>query len=155
MNRWIPLALFGSLAFVSFSPSGYAQPRPGDRPGDHPGAAAAIDYRAKLQALEDQRRASRASLRKDPKTWDGDRDKRAEEHRKALATVWGDWIHRPECRAELELNADHLARINRIIDLEEDAHNAALIARARAVQAREIARHARVMQDLRVRLGVQ
>jgi hypothetical protein len=153
MNRRIlPIALLGSLALVSFSPRGYAQPRPGDH--DHPGAAA-IDYRAKLVALEDQRRAQRAALRKDVHAWDADRDKRADEHRKALETVWGDWIHRPECRAELELNADHLARVNRIIDLAEDAHNAALLARARAVRDREIARHARIMQELRVRLGVQ
>ena len=79
---------------------------------------------------------------------------RAEEHRRAMAAMYGDWIHRPECRAELEMDADRLARINRIIDIAEEQHNAALLARARAVYGREIARHARAMGELRVRLGV-
>jgi len=88
--------------------------------------------------------------------WESGRAAREEEHRRDLEAVWGaPFLLRPECRAELELHADRVARINRIIDIAEDTHNAALLAHAQRVLAREFARNARVMADLRVRLGVQ
>jgi hypothetical protein len=161
MKKWVPLTWFAALAAsIGLAPIGYAQPHPGEHPGDHPGehpgVVAAADYAARLQKMEDERRVKRAEIRRDPKVWDGGRAAREEEHRRQLEGVWGaPFLARPECRAELELHADRVARINRIIDIAEDTHNAALLAHAQRVLAREFARNARVMAELRVRLGVQ
>jgi hypothetical protein len=161
MKKWLPLTLFAALATsIGFTPMGYAQPRPGDHPGDHPadrpGALAAADYAARLQKVEDGLRAKRAELRRDQKAWDAGRAAREAEHRRQLEGVWGAaFLARPECHAELDLDAERIARINRIIDIAEDTHNAALLAHAQRVLGRELARHARVMAELRARLGIQ
>jgi hypothetical protein len=178
MKKWISLPwLFAILA--STSPVAFAQPRPGDHPGDrpgdhpgdhpgehpgdhpgehpgdHPGVMPAAEYGARLQKIEDERRLKRGELRRDPRLWEAGRAAREEEHRRQLEGVWGaPFLARPECRGELELHADRVARIDRIIDIAEDTHNAALLAHAQRVLARETARHTRVMYDLRVRLGV-
>ncbi len=119
------------------------------------GPQAAV-YATRLQRLDEDRRQKRAQLRRDPHVWEAGRATRDEEHRRQLEGVWGGaLLSRPECRAELELHADRVARLNRIIDVAEDQHNAALVTHARTVLNREIARNARAMADLRVRLGVQ
>ena len=172
MKRWVPLTFIALAASIGFAPVGHAQPRPGDhpgdRPGDHPGdkpgdkpgerggAAAAAEYAAKLQKIEDDRRKQRDDDRKDAKKWDSERDKRADDRRKALEGVWGaPFLGRPEVRSEMELHAERVARIERVIDIAQDTHNAALLAHAQRVLAKEFARNARVMAELRERLGVR
>jgi hypothetical protein len=125
-----------------------------DKPGAEPRGYA--EYAARLQKLEDDRRAKRAEERRDQKAWEAARERREAERRRELEVIWGqEFLRRPECRAEMELDAERVARLDRIIDIAEDTHNAALLARARAVLAREVRRHARVMAELRLRLGVQ
>jgi hypothetical protein len=174
MKRWIPLTFITLAASIGFAPLGYAQPRPGDRPGDHPGdkpgdhpgdhpgdkpgehGPAASEFAAKLQKLEDDQRKKRDEERKDAKRWDADRDQRAAERRRQLEGVWGaPFLARPETRAELDVHAERIARIERIIDIAADTHNAALMAHAQRVLAAENQHHARVMAELRIRLGVQ
>jgi hypothetical protein len=158
-------ALAGTVALSSV---GFAQvpPPPGhehdhdhDKPGDKPGPvppAAINEWAGKLQKIEDDRRAKRGDERRDQKHWEEGREAREAEHRKQLENVWGqEFLQRPECKEELALNAERVARLDRIIDIAEDTHNAAMLARARAILAREFRRHARVMAELRARLGVR
>lgn len=175
MKRWVPLAFIAVAATMGFAPLGFAQPHPGDHPGDKPGehpgdhpgdkpgehggpatAAAVSDYAAKLQRVEDDLRRKRAEQRKDAHAWEANRSAREEDRRHQLEGVWGaPFLSRAEVRTELELHAERVARIERIIDIAEDTHNAALLAHAQRVLGREFARNARVMADLRARLGVQ
>ena len=185
MKRWVPLTFIAVAASMGFAPVGYAQPRPGDHPGDHPGehpgdkpgdrpgdhpgdkpgehpgehggpAAAAADYAARLQKIEDDRRQKRGEQRRDVNAWEAGRDARDADRRRQLEGVWGaPFLARSETRNELELHSERVARIDRIIDIAEDTHNPALLARAQRALGRELARHARAMAELRARLGVQ
>jgi hypothetical protein len=127
---------------------------PGERPP--PVVVPAPVYAARLQRIYDDRLTRRSEQRRDLHAWEAGRAARELEHRRELESVWGaTFLSRPECRAELERHADRVARINRIIDLAEEQHATALLAHARAVLNREIARNAREMSELRVRLGIQ
>jgi hypothetical protein len=165
------------VASMAYAPNGYAQPRPpppierpvrplppGERPLPPaperplpPGVVAPpVPYSVRLQKIYEERRLQRAELRRDARAWEAGRAARELEHRRELESVWGRaLLTRPECRAELELHADRMARLNRIIDLAEDQHDPTLLAHARVVLDREIARDARVMGDIRMRLGLQ
>jgi hypothetical protein len=180
MRKWIPIALLAALtAFAGISPSVQAQPVPpppppgrrleprppppgvmvrppppgvGFRPG--PPAPVVFDYRAHFVQYQDQWRLHRRELRHDLRAWRAGRLERAAEERHAIAYAWGDLVTRPEAHAELVLHAERMARLNRILDVAEDEGNEALAGHCRAVIAREIARNARVMQDLRIRIGM-
>jgi len=149
-------------------PSGERPLRPGERPlppgerplppGERPLAPPVVGapYAVRLQRMYEDRRLKRAEERRDARAWEAARAAREMEHRRELAGVWGaNFLGRPECRAELELHADRVARINRIIDIAEDQHATLLLEHARAVLNREIARNARIMGDLHARLGIQ
>lgn len=128
---------------------------PGERPPP-PAAPQAALYAARLQKLDEDRRAQRAQQRKDTHAWETGRAAREQEHQRQLQGVWGPaLLSRPECQAELATHADRVARINRIIDIAEDQHNTTLLAHAKTVLNKEIARNARAMAELGARLGVQ
>lgn len=113
-------------------------------------------YAERLRRVYDERLVRRSEERRDLRAWEARRAEREMENRRALAEVWGaNFLSRPECRAELELHAERIARLHRIIDLAEEQHAAGLLEHARSVLNREIARNARIMADLRVRLGIQ
>jgi hypothetical protein len=106
--------------------------------------------------MNDERLVRRAEERRDVRSWEARRAEREMENRRALAEVWGaNFLGRPECRAELELHAERIARLHRIMDLAEEQHATALLDHARVVLNHEIARNARIMAELRARLGVQ
>jgi hypothetical protein len=108
------------------------------------------EYQARLQRIQDERLSQRQALRRDEHAWENSRAQRELEHRRQLEGVWGpQFLRRPEVRPELAINADREARLERMIDLAQDAHDAASEARARAILAREYARHARAMAALR------
>jgi hypothetical protein len=175
MKKRSHLTLFAVLAAsIGFGSVALAQPRPlppGERPlppgervvvrpGERPPPGVVVvgqgAYAARLQRVYDERAAMRAQQRHDVRAWEAGRAAREMEYRRDLTGVWGyPFLSRPECRAELEIHAERLARLNRIIDLAEDQHSEALLEHARAVRNREIARDARVLGDLRVRLGIQ
>jgi hypothetical protein len=166
MKSLAPMVLTAALAgTVALSSVGFAQvppPPPHDKPGAPapPGTplppAAINEWATKLQKIEDERRLARAKERKDAKAWEAAREAREAEHRRQLEAVWGqELLMRAECREELALHAERVARLDRIIDIAEDTNNGALLARARGVMAREMRRHARVMAELRARLGVR
>ncbi|MGO9838180.1 MAG: hypothetical protein ACLP1X_28695 [Polyangiaceae bacterium] len=171
MNKRPRVILFAVLAAsIGFGSIGYAQPRPmppGERPlrpGERPlppgervpPPGYGTPYALRLQKLNDDRLLRRAAERRDMHAWEAGRAARELEHRRDLEGVWGPaFLSRPECRAELELHAERLARLHRIIDLAEDQHATALLEHARAVLNHEIARNARAMSDIRFRLGIQ
>jgi hypothetical protein len=104
----------------------------------------------------DERLAQRAAQRRDMNAWEANRAQRELEHRRQLEQLWGaTFIRRPEVQPEMSIDADRMARLDRIIDLAQEQHDAASEARARAILGREFARHARVMAALRARWGGQ
>ncbi|HEX3775720.1 MAG TPA: hypothetical protein VHV51_14710 [Polyangiaceae bacterium] len=99
--------------------------------------------------------ARRQAERRDQAAWEAHREERAIAARNALQSTWGPALDRPEARAELALHADRMARLNRILDIAQDNHDAALIARTQAVLQREINRDARILHAIRVRVEGQ
>jgi len=129
---------------------------PGERPPPPVVGVPGPVYAERLRRMYDERLVRRAEQRRDLRAWEAARAARELENRRALAELWGsNFLNRPECRAELELHADRIARLHRIMDLAEEQHATALLEHARGVFNREIARNARVMADLRARLGIQ
>ena len=113
-----------------------------------------VDFAERQRILDERLWAEHNAARRNAALWESQRYQRELEHRRALEETWGSaFYHRYEVRPEISLNADRCARIARIIDIAEDAHDAALVARAQRVLARENARHARVMTALRIQLG--
>jgi hypothetical protein len=177
MKTWVPLVLSavfaGSTTLMSVASVAHAQP-PGARPAPPamrpapPGAPMAPGMRPappgaplppgeianRFNQLQAQRLAERDNLRRNQAQWEAQRNQRLSQHQVQLAGVWGaDFLARPECHAELALDAERQAQLDRIIDIAHDTHNAAMLARANAILARENARHVRVMTDLRIKLG--
>jgi hypothetical protein len=114
------------------------------------------EYQTRLQRFQDERLAQRQAQRRDEHAWENSRAQRELEHRRQLEGLWGaTFLRRPEVTPELAMDADREARLDRMIDLAQDAHDAASEARARAILAREYARHARAMAALRARWGNQ
>jgi hypothetical protein len=180
MKTWVPIVSFAALvASVGLAPVANADPFRNDRndhndhqggpmpggpmhgpmsqdrpPGAMPPRLEPREYQARLQRFQDDRLAQRQALRHDERGWENSRMQRAEEHRRQLEGLWGpQFLRRPEVTPELAMNADREARLDRMIDLAQDAHDAASEARARAILAREFARHARAMAALRANAG--
>ncbi len=168
MKTWVPIVLSTALAAsLGLASVASADPFP---PHGRPGAPIPpplppngiapplppSEYQTRLQRLQDERAAQRLAQRHNEAQWEASRAAREAEHRKQLETLWGaTFLRRPECQPELALDADREARLNRMIDLAQDAHDAASEARARAILAREYARHARAMAALRAKWGGQ
>jgi hypothetical protein len=168
MKTWVPLVLSAGLAVsLALAPLASADPIPPrdhrggpmDRPplsqqqrppGNVPPRLEPGEYQNRLQRIQDERFTQRQALRHDERGWESSRAQREADHRRQLEGVWGpQFLRRPEVRPELAMDADREARLERMIDLAQDAHDAASEARARAILAREFARHARAMAALR------
>lgn len=120
-----------------------AMPQRGPMPmASHVDPAAAA---ARMQALEDQReRDCRIKIRNEA-AWNASQDARAAAHRREVMEHWGAIASRADARAELQVHADRMARLNRILDVAVDSHDDTLAGHCRQVLQREIARDARVM----------
>ncbi len=157
-----PLTLTAALAATfAVTSSAFAQrPPPPGRPlppgvvGRPPPPGVHVDYVERQRILDERLWAERNAARHNAALWESQRLAREAEHRRLLEETWGSaFYHRWEVRPEIALNANRCARIARIIDIAEDAHDAALVARAQRILARENARHARAMTALRIQLG--
>lgn len=111
----------------------------------------ADEIRARMQKRADDQRAKRDAERKNQAKWNADRTQRADEWRNDMAKEWGNELDLPEARTELNLHSDRMSRLNRILDIAEDKHDAALTAHCRAVIQKEVARDARIMATLRAK----
>jgi hypothetical protein len=113
------------------------------------------DFRDRMAQREEQERLHRKDLRKDVKTWNDGRLKRALDHRKETTDTWGvSVVNRADARAELSTHADRMARLNRVLDIAEDKGDPAMAARAKNLIGLEIARNSRAMQEIKSRAGV-
>jgi hypothetical protein len=100
---------------------------------------------ARNQAQEDQRDRERRERIRNEREWEASREARAEAHRREIAERWAAIAIRAEARAELQLHAERMAHLSRILDVAFESHDDSLVAHCRRVIQREIARNARAM----------
>ncbi len=113
------------------------------------------DLVAHLQSVEAVRRSERKVALQDPKAWALNRPQRAAKHRQEIAGLWGDVVGSIDAHAELRMNADRMARLNRMLDLAEQKSDNALTSRIHADITRELSRHVMAMQKVRALSGMQ
>ncbi len=129
-------------------------PPPERRPGapvpppQGPQHADPVAVAARMQALEDQREKERRDKIRNEAQWEASREARAAADRREVAERWGAIASRAEARAELQLHADRMARLNRILDVAVDSHDDTLASHCRRVIQREVARNARAMTKI-------
>ena len=107
-----------------------------------------------IQAETAHRQAREAGM-KDPKTWAEQRAPRAARRRAEIAEVWGAVVDGPDGQARLRIHADRMARLNRMLDLAQQARDNALIERVQNDVQKALVDHARDMQTLRAALGLK
>jgi len=108
----------------------------------------------KLQQAEATRRTARKQAIQDPKGWEEGRPQRASVHRAQLAALWGSVSGSIDGQAHLRMHADHMARLNRMLDLAELQSDSALLARIHLDISRELARHMQAMRQLQAAAGL-
>lgn len=104
-----------------------------------------------LQQLEAAHRAARQEGLKNAEAWAANRNTRATERRREIAQLWGNVVGTIDARASLRMDADRMARLNRMLDLAEQKKDSALVARLEVDVTRELTRHAHTMQQLSAR----
>ena len=108
-----------------------------------------------LHQIEQQRQRDRKVAVKDSKTWNDGRPQRAVQRRNEIASTWGNTVNTPEAQAELKTHADHMARLNRILDIANQKGDTALAARVQTDIQTEVDHDAQVMQAIRAKAGAQ
>ena len=106
----------------------------------------------RLQQLQADHRKTREQALNDPKKWDEGRAQRADLDRAELARLWGNLVDNADAQARLRLHADHMARLNRMLDLAQASAQAALTERIQTAIRTESLQHAQNMQTLRAAL---
>jgi hypothetical protein len=153
-----------ALSVSCFVPSALAEPegaspqtverREAERRDDTP-PAPRFDPKLflRLEQLQASRRITRRQAITDAKTWEENRATRASAHRARVAALWGDVVGTIDGQARLRTHAEHLARLNRMLDLAEQKQDAALITRVQAGIVRELERHLQAMLQLQAAAG--
>ncbi|HEX3850200.1 MAG TPA: hypothetical protein VHW01_04490, partial [Polyangiaceae bacterium] len=106
----------------------------------------------RLQQLQTEHRKTRDQALKEPRAWDEGRAQRAELDRAELAGIWSNLVDSADAQARLRIHADHMARLNRMLDLAQAPTDAALTQRIQAAIQSELRQHAEHMQTLRAAL---
>jgi hypothetical protein len=132
--------------------AGYAKQATAAGDGDTPLVVFDPTLVERLQQLQAEHRKTREPARKDPKAWDEGRAQRADLDRAALAKIWSNLVDNAEARTRLRIHADHMARLNRMLDLAQASADAALTQRIQTAIATELLQHAQNMQTLRAAL---
>jgi hypothetical protein len=109
----------------------------------------------RLQELQAAHRRARDEALKDPKAWEDARAERAKRDRAELGQLWENLVISPDAQARLRMHADHMARLNRMLDLAHGSADAALGKRLQAAVQAELVQHAQNMQSLRAALRLQ
>ena len=125
------------------------------REDDGPSVVFDPTFVERLQELQAAHRSARDEALKDPKAWEEARADRAKRDRAELGRLWGNLVNSPDAQARLRMHADHMARLNRMLDLAQGKPDAALIARLQAAVQAELVQHAQNMQTLRAALRLQ
>lgn len=123
-------------------------PPPGARPLPPMGHEGAVRYEEHLRLEQEAARAHRRESLRDERHWDEEREARALAHRRAIAMQWAHIADMRGASAELSIHADRMARLNRALDLAEEATDAMMINRIHGLIGRENARHARTMASI-------
>ncbi len=134
------------------------QDRPADSPERVDDAPAVVFDPALAQRLiqaEAEHRQAREAGMKDPKTWAEQRAQRAARRRAEIGQVWGAMVDGADAQARLRSHADRMARLNRMLDLAQQAADHALTERVQKDVQKELVSHAQDMQTLRAALGLQ
>ncbi len=154
----VALGVLGFSAFASADPEVQPERDDGSSAAPNPkGASPESEARlvAQLRAIEASRRELRKQALEDPQAWAAKRAARATEHRQQIAQLWGSVVGIIDARASLRINADRMARFNRMLDLAEAKGDTALVARLQADITRELVRHVRAMQHVQALSGSQ
>jgi hypothetical protein len=109
----------------------------------------------RLQQLQSEHRKTRDLALKDPKAWDEGRVQRASQDRAELAKLWSHLVDSADAQARLRVHADHMARLNRMLDLAQASADAVLTQRVQTAIEAELVQHAQNMQTLRAALRLQ
>lgn len=147
LKRLAALTLFCCFGLVS---SAHADPDGSTSPihdQDRVVPAVSAKFLARLSLLEGARRLNRAQEQADANAWTASRAERAAQHRKEIAELWGNVVYRIDGQANLRIHAERMSRLNRMLDLAQQAADQALIVRIRADITRELTRHAKSMQS--------
>ena len=99
------------------------------------------------QCLAQRERERRDKIRNEAQ-WEASQEARAAAHRREVVEHWGAIASRAEARAELQVHADRMARLNRILDLAVDSRDDDLASHCRRVIQREVVRNARAMAKI-------
>lgn len=160
LRYWVLSCAFAALP--ALAASGYASHAAGqdvptdaapERADDTPNVVFDPAVTQRLQQVEAEHRKAREQGLKDPKAWAEDRGKRASQRRAELGQIWGVLVDGPDAQARLRIQADRMARLNRMLDLAQQKGDAALIKRVQKDIDTAIVKHARDMQTLRAALG--
>jgi hypothetical protein len=149
-------ALLSLATLLGFAPSAAGQADAPERAGagaperaePTPPGKLAPKLVARLEQLEQARRALRKAAQQDPKAWAEGRSARAKAHQEEIARLWGSVVGTIDAQAHLRLHAERMARLNRLLDLAEVQSNKSLVARVRADITRELVRHAQSMHGM-------
>jgi len=155
------LALFAAAGLAGYAARATAQSR--DKPDeaaparedDTPSVVFDPSLVERLAQLQADHRKTRDQALEDPKAWDEGRAQRAGLDRAELGKLWGNLVNSPDAQARLRMHADHMARLNRMLDLAQAAPDAALTKRIQTAIQSELVQHAQNMQTLRTALRLQ
>jgi len=108
----------------------------------------------RLEQLQASRRIARQQAITDAQRWEDNRATRASAHRARVAALWGNVVGTLDGQARLRVHAEHMARLNRMLDLAEQKRDSALVKRIQAGIARELTRHLEAMLQLQAAAGL-
>ncbi len=147
-----PLGLLITLGFSSAAAGDAAPARASAEAAPSASAALGVQTEAQLvahlQELEAGRRKVRKEALQEPQSWGLNRPIRATQHRQQIAQLWGSVVGSIDAQASLRMNADRMARLNRMLDLAQAKNDAALVSRLQADVTRELVRHVHTMQQV-------
>ena len=146
------LALTGAARLAGYATCATAQSadKPDDpapaREDDTPSVVFDPTLVERLAQLQADHRKTRDQVLKEPKAWEEGRAQRAGLDRAELGKLWGNLVDSPDAQARLRMHADHMARLNRMLDLAQASPDAALTQRIQSAIERELVQHAQNMQ---------
>ncbi len=156
---WLLASVLSVLGVGVYGSRAAGQDRAADAPPERADDAPTVVFDPALaqrliQSEAEHRKAREAGM-KDPKAWAEDRGQRATHRRVEIGKLWGALVDGPDAQARLRIHADRMARLNRMLDLAEQAADTTLIQRVQKDVQKEIVAHAQDMQTLRAALGIK
>ncbi len=108
----------------------------------------------RLRRQWEERERAREEGMRNLATWRASREQRAEADRREVRELWGPICDRSDSREELELHAERIGALNRMVDLSATVGDTTLRPRVQSVIDVENLRHTQVMDQIRLSAGV-